>query len=790
MMHHEEFACRGLGAPMFVPSETRPRYLPDSTFDTEHVKLVLDVDLRRRRLTGTCSTAVRILQSGARTLRFDAVAMKIRDARIAGRRLKVRHDGRVLEVLLPRTARAGDRLVLDLDYETTDPGAGVKFVGRPPQLWTQGQTDDTRCWFPCRDVPAEKATTEIVVTVPPGFLAVSNGRLVTRQGRTFHWKMDVPHSLYLVTLTVGRFSELRDSWDGVPVLYYCEKGREDDARRAFGKTPAMMDFFSRKTGVRYPYAKYAQIAAAGFPGGMENTSATTQTDIALFDAEAALDTDFDGLVAHELAHQWFGDLVTCADWSHAWLNESFATYFETLWTEQDRGRDEFLYELWRYASTYFEECSDYTRPTVTRKWRESFQVFDRHLYERGACFLRFIHQRLGDEAWWRGIRHYLLKHQYRDVETVDLVQALREATGVNLEAAFEEWLHRPGHPDLSAHASWEKGTLRLWIVQRDEKNLFSLPMGVRVDGDLHTIHLRDREHLFSFAKPKPPTIVTLDPEFHIPVKKVEWVKPAALWDRQMAADPSPIGRIEAAQAIAHRGNAAAARRLAAAFRRERFWGVQAEIARALGRMGIDAALDALLDLVSARHPKARRAVVAAIGEFRDGRSLPKLGAMLRDPSIHVRAEAVRSAGKTGKDGARAIVRRAWSMPSWNETIRSACVDALGTLEARLDALRPYLRPSQPTPVRLAAIRALPRIAKGDPRAARLLLDLAKEPVEHVKYTALMILSRMGDPSVVPELQRLAREDVNSRVRSTADRAARVLRMGLGERGPEPHPVKP
>jgi aminopeptidase N len=440
--------------------------------------------------------------------------------------------------------------------------------------------------------------------------------------------------------------------------------------------------------------------------------------------------------------------------------------------------------MFKEAAGYFDESSDYQRPTATRKWRESFQLFDRHLYNRGACVLRFLHQKMGDEAWWRGIRH-----RFRDVETPDLIQALREATGMNLESAFEEWIYRAGHPDLVAHYRWEKGAVQLWIVQRDEKTLYTLPLGVRIDDDLYTVELKDREHLYTFSRTRAPKMVTLDPEYQIPVKKVEWVKPAAMWVHQLMNDPNPIGRIDASVAVGARGTEKAVLALDSAFRKEKFWGVQAEIARALGKIGTDVALQALLRLTSTRHPKARRAVVEALGEFRDGRTLLKLSSMLSDPSIHVRAEAVRSAARSGHHGASKLILRAWKMKSWNDTIRAACVDGTATLSGELESILPYTKSNQPLQVRLAAIRQIPRVAKGRPEAAQLLLELSKDPSEFVSYVALAVISRLSDGSIVPELQKLTQDHIGSRIRSTADRAVRVIRMGMSGSFPKPVPGK-
>ena len=231
-------------------------------------------------------------------------------------------------------------------YRAIEPQRGLYFIDRPRQAWTQSQDTDARAWLPCFDHPAEKQTTTTTIVVEPGHFALGNGALVERaesaDGVTFRYDQTIPHATYLLTMVAGKFSEIAQSHPRLPVAYYVEPGREADGERSFGRTPQMIDAFEAAIGVPYPYARYSQIAVADFIfGGMENTSATTQTDRTLHDERAHLDFSSEPLVAHELAHQWFGDLVTCRDWSQAWLNEGFATYFETVWMEASRGWDEY-----------------------------------------------------------------------------------------------------------------------------------------------------------------------------------------------------------------------------------------------------------------------------------------------------------------------------------------------------------------------------------------------------------------------------------------------------------------
>ncbi|MDE2511276.1 MAG: M1 family metallopeptidase, partial [Elusimicrobia bacterium] len=311
-----------------------PSYAPDRAFDACHIFLDLNVDLHRKGLSGKCVTSVRARRSGVRRLEFDAIGLKIMKVLADGKDVRFQHKDGKLVVTVPKDLPEDAETKIEFRYSVLDPEAGLHFVKNPAQMWSQSQPEDARRWFPSHDSPHAKVTSEVRARVPAGFRAVSNGVLVEQEsfgGReAWHWKMERPHSIYLITLVVGRFSEIVEEWDGIPVVFYCEKGREADARRGFAKTAKALKFFSEKTGVRYPYPRYAQVAVAEYPGGMEHTTCTTQTDACLIDKRAALDHDLDLLVAHELAHQWFGDLVTCLEWPHAWLNEGFATYFEVL----------------------------------------------------------------------------------------------------------------------------------------------------------------------------------------------------------------------------------------------------------------------------------------------------------------------------------------------------------------------------------------------------------------------------------------------------------------------------
>ncbi|MBI5624783.1 MAG: HEAT repeat domain-containing protein [Elusimicrobia bacterium] len=803
------FICaRSAGA--FAPGGT-PQYHPDAGFATRHVRIALSIDVRGKTAFGSCAATLESLGGGDREVRLDAVGMKVAAVRLesgGGSRLRFSHERGVLRAFLPRPVPRGERVTVSVSYSLKDPAAGLTFIGpdkdepgRPLQVWSQGQTDDSRFWFPCRDVPSEKATTEVLATVPEDFTAVSNGELVSsarvpgRRLRTWHWRMAQPHSLYLVTLAVGRFSELRDEWDGIPVTYYCERGREADARRGFGKTPDMVRFFSERIGVRYPWPKYAQVAMHEFGGGMENTSAATQTDMALLDRRAALDTDFDGLVAHELAHQWFGDLVTCRSWSHGWLNEGFASYFDPLYQGHALGEDAFHYDMHLEAQAYFDEDSSrYSRPIVTNVYKHSWSLFDRHLYQKAAWVLHGIRYRLGDELWWAAVKHYVERFSHRCVETSDFVAAVEEATGRNIRPMVDRWVYGAGHPEYRAAYRWDQAKKEavVWITQRQKPSgksgLFSVALEFRfeTDGVLKTFKktVDERERSFRFKLPEEPTAAWIDPD-HWVLKELEFSKPASFWRRQLRIDRNIMGRVEAAGQISRWKTPESVSLIEAAFHREKFWAGRYELAKALGRVGTSESFKALQRLLKIADHRSRRGVAEALAEFPGEAAISLLmGLARKDPALRVRTASLRCLGKLGAMQALPLALKALSEDSWGEVIRRSGVTALASLQGTkaLARLKRLSMPDQPTPVRLEAADWLGRLGFGEEGVFELLERMLWDSNRVVVFAAVKALEALKDDRCPAALKKLAEKSPRTWVAMIAEAAAERLREGLD---PEP-----
>ncbi len=773
-----------------------PVYAPDRPFDTRHIFLDLNVDLKKRRLSGFCRTTVSARRAGIRSLSFDAIDLKVSKVLFDGKPVRFKNGGGKLVVTAPKILVEGTPHDVEVRYHVENPEAGLHFVEKPSQMWSQSQPEDARRWFPCHDTPGEKATSEVRATVPAGYRAVSNGSLIEESTsgakHVWHWKFDRPHSIYLITLAVARFAEVVEDWDGIPIVYYCEKGREADAKRGFGKTAAAMKILSEKTGVRYPYARYAQVAVAEYPGGMEHTTATTQTDACLIDKQAFLDHDLDTLVAHELAHQWFGDLVTCAEWPHAWLNEGFATYSEVVFLEADRGRDEALYELLQNRRVYLDEdAGRYRRPIVCRTYTDPWTIFDRHLYEKGCWVLRMLHLELGDVLFWKGVKNWLVKHQDGIAETQDLVAAFEEATGRNLQGFFDRWVYRAGHPALKLRWSWDKKTKRgeLHLTQTQDVSdavpAFKFKAGVRVTGLGWTRDFSEtidaKEHRLVWTLPGEPLDVEFDPELEL-LASIKFSKPQAYWMRQLRAGKNSVSRAQAAPHVAAWGGEKAVAELEAAAKREKFWGASAEIVGALGSVsgqGAVAALRRLLDWTKS-NPKVRRVVVEQLGRRggpADARTLAPLARS--STSLLVRAEATRALGHLDYKRHRGIIESNLKASTYRDGVAAAAVAAMAASRdpGAVKKLLSIVRPPNRFGARVAAIRALAEYAPSTPDAVPALLALLSESDERISLIACAALGRTNDERALPALEKAAKSAGNPRIRVYATESVARIKAG-------------
>ncbi len=798
------------GRRPFQPAHVEPQWPRDRVADILHVRLEVALDFEKKRISGTATHRLAAILDDLSSLEFDAAELDIGSVRVGGERaaFEVR-DGKVI-VALPRALKAGAEIEVAIDYSAA-PRRGLYFVGpdeaypdKPVQAWTQGEDEDSRYWFPCYDYPNDRATSEVIATVPEKFTAISNGALIsnTRNAaaatRTFHWRHDVPHSTYLITLAAGEFVAIEDCAGATPVVYYVHPGREDDARRAFGNTPQMIQFFEQIIGVPYPYAKYAQVAVNDFIfGGMENTSATTQTADTLHDARAHLDFKSDPLVAHELAHQWWGDLLTCRDWAHAWLNEGFATYFEALWCEENLGADEFAWNRRQDREAYLAEDShEYRRPIVCNRYRAPIELFDRHLYEKGSLVLHMLRQEVGDALFFKSLNLYCTRHRGGNVITRDLERAFEDATGRNLEWFFDQWVYKEGHPEIEVTSSYDdKRKLASVTVKQTQKTSATTPLFrftttiALLDGDgketRHRVEIRQAEQVFSFPADKAPKAVRFDPNFDI-AKTLKHKRGREALETELKHAPEAIGRAAAARELGKEGSPQAVAALRDAMLGDKFWGVQADAASALGEIRTEAALDALIEGLKVNHPKARRAVARALGQFRNNeRAASALAELVErgDESYLVEAEAALALGETRDRRAFDILEGAMRRESHLDSIRAHALGGMAETrdERTIAVAREWSAYGKPPRARVAAIGALAKMARQrDPWRDEIVDYLApfsddKEFMVRMRLPAAF--EEIGDPRALAPLHRLADRDLDGRIQRRARTAIAVISEG-------------
>ena len=806
----------------------RPHYTPDRPGQVEHIALDLNLEIDQQRYTGTCTIRLNPIRNGIERLVLDAVNLHIEAVMVGNLAQTFDHDGEQLQVSLSQPTRINQPIEIAITYRSDNPQRGLYFVAptahepdKPTQVWTQGEDEDSRYWFPCFDYPGQLATSEIRVRVPHPYQAISNGELVETKeednSKIFHWVQKEVHPSYLMTLAVGDFDEIRDEWDGIPVTYYAQKGRRDDAQRTMGKTPAMLQFFSDRFGYRYAFPKYAQVCIKDFTfGGMENTSCTLLTDRCLIDERAALDnTNSEMLVAHELAHQWFGDLLVINHWSHAWVKEGMATYTEVLWNNAQYGAEAAAYDrLGEMRSYLSEDKSRYRRPMITHVYREPIELYDRHIYEKGACVYHMLRTELGDDLFWRAIHGFVNKFAHKTVETLDLIRTIEETTGRNLRFLFDQYVYRGGHPDFQIAYRWDADSslAKITVTQTQAKagdkssqsGLFDLriPIGFgRIDGDRTslqslTVRIHEQEQVLYFPLAQKPDFVSFDVGNHY-TKTVKLDYPLPELKAQLKFDPDPIARVFAAEAIAQKGGLEAVKALSTALTNDAFWGVRAEAAKHLAELKLDQAVQALLTGLNDQHPKVRRAVVTALAKVKTSASYQALAQVVvtGDPSYYVEAAAVRALGEVGASRLAGIPATETlatlqtvltERGGWNEVVRSGALGGVSqfkTLEAALELILRYTEPAVPSMLRLGAVRALGQVSTGQTKAnvERILERLeaiSREPQFTTQMTVIAALGMMEDIGAISVLQGIADHIDDGRVRRRAEETLKKVQKSI------------
>ncbi len=790
--------------PRFLSPDAKPQYAPHRDFKPTHIRLDLKVDVKKKTAEGTCTTHIELFEKTPK-ISFNAVEMTIQKVEVNGKKTKFEYDKNEIKIPAEKMPK---KSVIRIHYAVHQPKLGIFFIHptkehpeKPYQAWTHSEAQEARYWYPCQDQPESKASIEQHITVENPYRVVANGTLVgtkpakEKNWTTYAWKMDTPNSPYLNAFMIGDFAVVKDKWKHVSVEYYCTKGREEDAQRAFGNTPKMIDFFSKFTNYDYPHKKYAQVAVADFIyGGMEHTTCTTQTDRCLQDEIAHNELWYypEMLASHELAHQWFGDLLTCNDWMHGWLNESFATYFENLWIEHSKGKDEFDFEVYQEAQTYYEEDKNrYRRPIVSNIYSEPSDVFDRHLYEKGSQILNMIRFILGKEGFQKAISHYVNKHAHTAVQTEDLVESIREATGKNLTQLFDQWVYNAGYPELKVNVYYERKTKKvvMRVIQTsktDDKSLFQFPVSIGITHSNKKIEekcvdITQREHRFSFPANGEPHNVVFDPE-NVILKNVVMQKPRKMWVYQLTNDPHPVQRIYAIQELAKSHSPDERASVFHALRHDAFWGVRAQTALILGTLNHPKAEEMLHQAYhSETNPRTQRAIVQALGNYQTNESTKLLKlATNRTDSYIVPSDAYKSLGKRKNPGDLDYLKKGAEKKSWNDIIGVGVIQGMAAHQSHeaLKQIVQYAQTRYSYSIRIAAVTMLAEIGVGKEKIVPRLIELLEDPYYNLQIAATKALGALGDERTIPILEKLKTGHRDGRLKRIALESIRQINGGV------------
>ncbi len=766
---------------LLIPAAVRSDepYARSRDYDLQNIRTHLWFDTDNRKIRGEATETVSALHDDVSQLKFDSVALNIESVTVDGTAAKFSTTATDLIVTLARPAKRGERHEVVIRYNG-QPKKGVYFnlpdknyPLQPKEIFTQGEAEETRYYIPVYDYPNDRTTSEMILTVPGDWKTISNGQLASVKDesgglKTWDWKQSGTLSTYLISAIAGEFDEKDDTWRGIPLRFVVPRGEAAKIDPSFARTKQMLDLFSDKLGIPYPWAQYAQTSVHDFVvGGMENTSATTLATGELVHPQLAAEVRIgsDDVYSHELAHQWFGDLVTCKDWANLWLNEGFATYFEHYWMEQHYGADDAAYEFWRDSSDWFRQRRIYAVPIVTRNFTDSVE-YEGNIYTKGGWVLRMLREQLGDANFFAGLHNYLQTNRGQNVVTADLQKAIEQQTSMNVDKFFHQWVYRAGAPEFDVSYTYDGSAHQVKMTVKQQQKieglvgLFDVPVDVEITTasgrKTFPIEVSEASQSFTFPADTAPLMVLFDKGYKI-LKTASFDKETPMLIYQLKNAETVPDRADAALALGTSGNnpdSIAA--LGDAAQHDPFWGVRVEALRTLGRIGGAAAEKSILAAANDEKPWVRDVAVRQFGRFSEDTSLPSKLADIaaNDKAYRVRVAALESLGDIKSQNAYDILVAAVKSDSPDGMLRDAALGALGTLSdpRAVPILLEWSAPGKPIPSRTAAITSIAGFDKKNKDITKALISYLNEPHFDLRLSVALALARRGDADAINPLE--------------------------------------
>jgi aminopeptidase N len=801
-------AASGQGDEQAPPPAPPPPPLDMSTrdFDQVHLDLTVKPDLEKGTVEGVARHEFTSLVDGLATLRLHSQDTEVRGVVCPkGSPLKFETKDGVLSIALPAALKSGEATSVTITYTST-PKLGLLFhrptpenPGTPLFLYSQGQGSDNRRWVPCYDEPDDRLTWDLHVTAPKALKTVSNGTLATSKEnadgtRTDDWHFPWRSPTYLLSLIVADLETVTETWTGkgpdarpVSVEYNAVPGRHEELVTALRETPHMLGVFSELTGEAYPWPRYAQTFVWDFLyGGMENTTATTLNMRALHTEAARPNYMSEGLVAHELAHMWFGDLLTCKSWDHIWLNEGFATYLTDVWFEHRHGEEALLLRRREQNEGYMAGTPDAGALDLKKEPRGDIPV-ELHggkQYDRGAAILHTLRREIGDEAFWDGVKRYVAGRRDCAVTSEDLRHAMEAAAGRDLKWFWEQWVYGAGYPVLEVtHAPGSNMmTVRQVQSRRGPQGLFRITVPVRAgaDGPVQRMLVTQEKHDFFLGRPAPYVRVGVQGDLLMKVR----YQPSLDTLGVMLRDPDVNARLDAAYALEPYGQQGVAA-LATAVEKDASYAVREECARVLGRLqGGEWGADATKALIAAakdEDPRVRETALEALGAGpRALVAATLLQAARTETKDYPRAAAAKALGRVHAEGAFEELEKLLAVESHGDCVRAAALEGMAALgswrgtEKALAFLDYKWGKGANHKLRETALNVATSLAPDDRDVHARLVALLSDPYHRMRAWAAEACGKFKVRAALPKLKELAEKDWHGSVKGAAKAAVERL----------------
>jgi aminopeptidase N len=799
--------CREHTHLLPAPATDKPgrKYVRDRVAQMEHLKLDVTPDFIQRSIHAAATLTFKPIAKPLTKFELDAVGLTIEGITGQGAKLKeyeVTNDKIVLNF---EPVPVGAEASVVITYHV-QPERGLYF--RTPEMgykkgdtevWSQGEPELHRYWFPSYDYPNQRFTTEVICHVPEGMEVVSNGVLASKEKgadnlTAWHWKQDKPHANYLVALAAGFFRTIEDKTGPVPLAISVPPSEKDQAANAFLDTKKIIEFYQRETGVPFAWDKYHQVYCLDFiAGGMENTSCTFEASSLLFRNETEQLRTLVPLDAHETAHQWFGDLVTCRDWSHLWLNEGFATYYADLYEGERDGIDAMRYNMWREAEHVFESLD--SKPVVWRDYSDPQLQFDYRNYPKAAWCLHMIRSRLGPDLYRKCIHKYLERYRGGNATTDEIQSVFEELSGLSFDQFFDQWFYHGGLPELKVEYAWDAAAKQAKLTVKQTQKVtpevllyrFDLPVRFFVKGSDKPLDFKvdvsRAEEDFQFKLPNAPELVRIDPEYTL-LAKIEFQPPPDMLKRQLKSDM--VGRLLAVQLFGKKKDGDSVKQLADVLNNDAFYGVRGEAARALKVIATPEARQALIGGLAQPDARARRDVVEALAAFalpETEEALWKLSQTEKNPLIL--AAIIKDWGaRPGDPKIAAALRKFVATDSYHQSLATAAILALRAQDdaTAVPVILERLQKdaldfsSFTLPQVVDALAFLARNDKDREPVRAFLASYLNHPREELRVAATKALGTLRDPKSLAVLRPLAATSklYIDPVRDAADKSIQAL----------------